>query len=137
MDFRADVTAADVIELSETSFDRYGARSIIGRLSDLTEDERPCEILRLSSDLKQYERQKKTTKGLTLGFDVVATAGMYMSGISLPVGFSLLSVIKALSLKVPMLKPLNEELNYALSDTSLKDAELDFMSKINRIAEIK
>jgi len=137
VDFRADVSAADVIELSETSFDRYGARSIIGRLSDLTEDERQDEIHRLNSDLKQYEERKKTTKGLTLGFDVVATAGMYMNGISLPVGFSLLSVIKALSTKVPLLKPLNEELNYALSETSLKDAELDFMSKINRVAEIK
>lgn len=137
VDFRADVSAADVIELSETSFDRYGARSIIGRLSDISEDNRHAEIQRLNSDFKQYESRKKTIEGLTLGFDVVATAGMYMNGISLPIGFSLLSLIKALSAKTPLLTPLCEELNYALSETPLKDAELDFMSKINRVAEIK
>lgn len=137
IDFRDDIEVQDLLDLSSSEFSRYGARSLISRLSDLPIEQRESELTGLTVKLRDYEKRKRNIQNGFIAFDVIATAGLYAAGVSSPVGTSLLSVIKKAAEKISVLSPMVEEINYSLSDVGFVDSELEFLSKVNRVAEIR
>lgn len=139
-DFRSGVSIEDILQVTQSLSTRTRGQALVSRISALPDEQRDLEVSRFSDALADMtKKQASIAKKLVLT-DAAVNIGAYAIGASLfPFSPALLVLQEVLKVarKAPTLDRVISAIELAVDDQTGRNADLTFLSKISRIAEIR
>ncbi|KRR09980.1 hypothetical protein CQ12_06090 [Bradyrhizobium jicamae] len=139
-DFPPHAKLRDLISLTSYQSTRRKGRALLSRLSQLPFEERESEIERLSKDLYELGvRREKRAMLLDTADDVKEVAGALIDLTLFPVRsvWNLVNKIVAVGRRIPALDNFIDDLERDTLPQRFRNTDLDFLSKIERVAVLR
>lgn len=138
-EFDPRVPLAEFLDATRFASTRSKGRALFGRLSELSDEQRDAEIERLETELRKRLRASETLISFE-NLDTLASIGSVLFQVVYPplAGLRALgSQLKEAARKFPAIDRLIDDLAQDLFSTSVENREIDFLSRINRVATFK
>lgn len=138
LEFDGAAPISDVLQATERPVMRNRARALFGRLADMTEEQRSREVDELNASLRRFSRPA--------GIMSLDTADTAVSVAALAYGFvypplaglgHLAAQLLEIGRRSPTIDKLMEDIGADLFPGREKQRELDFLSRISRVATLK
>ena len=119
---------------------RVRGRALISRLSEMSEDQQKAEVSRLSIELADVTKRRSSRSRKLIFADAAVNLGAYAVGATFfpfsPALFLIQEILKVAQ-KAPALDRVISEIELAFEEQTGRNADLTFLSKASRVAEIK
>jgi hypothetical protein len=139
-EFTRHARLADLIAVTSHSSTRRKGRGLVSRLSDLPEEERQVEMDRLSQELFEHGARKERRHLVFDTLDNAKEVGLAFADVTLfPVrsAWGLVKIILAAGRKIPAIDNFIDDLERDLVPRRFQNDDIDFLSKIERVAELR
>jgi hypothetical protein len=138
--FDKHVTLEHVLSFTSHPSDRRRARSLIGRLANLPDEERHREVERLQQELFDLDISRHRRENKMQWLDAGSGAAAYALGVNLPpffAGVFLLERLVKAARTIPRMGGLIDAIEEALSPPIQPNEDLHLLSKISRVATLR
>lgn len=139
-DFTKRAPIEDLIAATSLSSTRRQGRALVTRLAELPANQREAAMDRLCQEFYDLGvRRGRRSLVVDSASDIVDIASTAMSVSMLPIKGAWATLQRALALarKVPALDSLVDALEQDMNDLRGRNSDLDFLSKVNRVAELR
>lgn len=140
LEFDRNASIKDVLDFTSLESVRRKGRSLISRLANLPQEERDAEIGRIEKELYEFGAKRDRRREAVSLLDATVSVTDYVMSASLfPVvaGWHLFQSITAAARRAPTLDRLLDKLERETSGFTKKNEDLDFLSKISRVAHLR
>jgi hypothetical protein len=139
-EFEPGVPINEFLDSVSFSSTRNKGNALFGRLADMPDEQRTAEVVRLQTELRKRFKARDTV----LSFENLADTGASIGGILFPFTYWPLAGLNAIGnqLKeavrnIPAMDRLIADIERDLYSALGKNQEIDFLSRINRVATLK
>lgn len=139
-EFDRHAKLSDLVARTTYESTRRKGRGLVSRLSDLPEDERQREMDRLAGELYEYGIRKERRTMVFDNIDNAKEVGLAIADVTLfPVrsAWGLVKAILDVGRKISVIDNFIDDLEHDLTPKRYQNDDLDFLSKIERVAELQ
>ena len=139
-EFDRHAKVSDLIRVSSYQSTRRKGRALLARLSELPVKERQAEIDRLSSELYELGARKEKRVMYLDAADNVKEVGAALMDVTLPPvrsAWNLVQMVLRVGRRIPAFDNFMDDLQQDLTPQQFRNSDLDFLSKIERVAELR
>lgn len=139
-EFDRHASVGDLISLTSYQSTRRKGRALLSRLSQLPLEERALEVERLSNELYELGVRKERRAMLLDTLDDLKEVGAAALDITLAPVRSVWNITKAVlrvGRKIPAIDNFMDDLERDTLPSRYRNSDLDFLSKIERVAELR
>lgn len=139
-EFDRHAKLSDLVARTSYQSTRRKGRGLVSRLSDLPEDERQTEMDRLAGELYEYGIRKERRAMVFDSIDNAKELGFFVADVTLfPVrsAWGLVKTILDVGRRIPAIDNFIDDIEHDLTPKQFQNDDLDFLSKIERVAQIR
>lgn len=139
-EFNRHAKVGDLMRVTSYESTRRKGRALLARLSELPAEERQAEIDRLSRELYELGARREKRQMLLDTADNLKEVGAAVMDITLfPVrsAWNLVQAALRVGRRIPALDNFIDDLQHDMTPQQFRNSDLDFLSKIERVAELR
>lgn len=134
--FTDGVPISELVDVTALSRDRRKGRSLVQRLSNLSPDLRAEEIVKIQNDLWTYRNKVDRNKMVLKYGGGAMSVGGSLYGVPTYGAGVFLGILLSLAKRSPSLERVIEAIEYEITPQNNPKHDLDFLSKVERVASI-